>query len=177
MALTGKFRFRKSLWGKVVLQVEEEVQPFWCRSGTGGLKRRWRNASAMDFAASEMRPLLDMRSRPELRFQSSFAPNSTFAQRERDEAHVEIETRAPLSNSEVRRNAGPSPITPAQNPPHAASDCESEVEFSKLKKRSRTRPRKGRTSANGRAPLNTTQPLSNGHGGGDGQPEGEVQGR
>ena len=29
MALTGKFQFRKTFWGKVVLQVEEEVKPLW----------------------------------------------------------------------------------------------------------------------------------------------------
>ena len=38
MGLTGKFKFRKTLWGKVVLQVEEEVKPFWSKSGA--LKRR-----------------------------------------------------------------------------------------------------------------------------------------
>jgi hypothetical protein len=31
MALTGKFRFRKTLSGKIVLQFEEEVKPFWRR--------------------------------------------------------------------------------------------------------------------------------------------------
>ena len=29
MGLTGKFKFRKTLWGKIVLQLEEEVKPFW----------------------------------------------------------------------------------------------------------------------------------------------------
>ena len=32
MGLTGKFKFRKTLWGKIVLQIEEEVKPFWSRS-------------------------------------------------------------------------------------------------------------------------------------------------
>jgi hypothetical protein len=40
MALTGKFRFRKTLWGKIVLQFEEEVKPFWRRSKPGPLKPR-----------------------------------------------------------------------------------------------------------------------------------------
>ena len=31
MPLTGKFRFRKSLWGRLVLQLEEEVKLFWAR--------------------------------------------------------------------------------------------------------------------------------------------------
>ena len=38
MALTGKFEFRKTLRGKVVLQVGEEVKPFWSKAGA--LKRR-----------------------------------------------------------------------------------------------------------------------------------------
>ena len=32
VALTGKFEFRKSLGGKIVLRVEEDVQRFWLRS-------------------------------------------------------------------------------------------------------------------------------------------------
>ena len=35
MGLTGKYRFRKSLWGKIVLQVEEEVKPFWSKGPSG----------------------------------------------------------------------------------------------------------------------------------------------
>ena len=38
MGLTGKFKFRKTLWGKIVLQIEDEVKPFWSKSGA--LKRR-----------------------------------------------------------------------------------------------------------------------------------------
>src|SRR5215211_2983472 len=38
MALIGKFRFRKSLSGKIVLQLEAEVKPFWRRSKPGPLK-------------------------------------------------------------------------------------------------------------------------------------------
>ena len=29
MSLTGRFTFRRTLWGKIVLQVEEEVRPIW----------------------------------------------------------------------------------------------------------------------------------------------------
>ena len=60
MGLTGKFKFRKKLWGKLVLQVEEEVKPFWSRSQPEVLKRRWRDASLMDLAAPEMRHLIDI---------------------------------------------------------------------------------------------------------------------
>ncbi len=64
MGLTGKYKFRKALWGKIVLQVEEEVKPLW--SKTGGLKQRWRDATLMDLTAPEMRPLIDMRYKPHL---------------------------------------------------------------------------------------------------------------
>ena len=67
MALTGKFRFRKSLWGRIVLQLEEEVKPFW--SKPGALKRRWRDATLMDLAAPEMRFLIDMGLKPWTRSQ------------------------------------------------------------------------------------------------------------
>ena len=75
MALTGKFRHRKALWGKIVLQVEEEVKPFWSRSKPGAPKRRWRDATLMDLAAPEMRPLIDMGSKPWARPHSLSAPS------------------------------------------------------------------------------------------------------
>src|SRR3954451_8031969 len=54
MALTGKYEFRKSFLGKIVLQVEEEQKqkPFWSNSGAS--KRRWRDATLMDLAAPQM---------------------------------------------------------------------------------------------------------------------------
>jgi len=103
MALTGKFRFRKPLWGKIVLQIEEELKPFWRRSKPGPLTPRWRDATLMDLAAPEVRPLIDMRFRPQFRYQSSFAPESTFAQRERNEVPAETGTTAPRPNGELRR--------------------------------------------------------------------------
>jgi len=158
MALTGKFRFRKSLWGKIVLQIEEEVKPFWSRSNPEARKRRWRDATLMDLADPQMRFLIDMRFKPYLRFVSRHAPEIALAHRARDEAPAEIATPAPLLSDELRPSADPSTGTPAQNLSHAASSCESEVEAPKPKKRSRTRQRKGRASANGQAPPSTTQP-------------------
>ena len=67
MGLTGKFKFRKTLWGKIVLQIEDEVKPFWSRSKPGTLKRRWRDATLIDLAAPEMRTLIDLRFRPHVR--------------------------------------------------------------------------------------------------------------
>src|SRR4051794_29092631 len=64
MGLTGKFKFCKKLWGKIVLQVEEEVKPFWSKAGA--LKRRWRDAAMMDLASPEMRHLIDLQFKPHL---------------------------------------------------------------------------------------------------------------
>jgi hypothetical protein len=64
MALTGRFQFRKSFWGRIVLQLEEEVKPLWSRSKPNALKRRWRDAKLMDLADPALRPLIDMRSKP-----------------------------------------------------------------------------------------------------------------
>ena len=61
MALTGRFNFRKTLTGKVVLQLEEDVKAWWpSRKRT---KRRWRDANLMDLAASVPRTSerIDMR--------------------------------------------------------------------------------------------------------------------
>ena len=69
MALTGKYQLRKTLWGKILVQVEEKVKPLWSKSGA--LKQRWRDATLMDLAAPEMRPLIDMRYKPHLWARSS----------------------------------------------------------------------------------------------------------
>ena len=75
MGLTGKFKFRKKLWGKIVLRVEEEVKPFWSKQGA--VKRRWRDATLMDLTAIEMRFLIDKGLMPWLRSQSQPAPGKT----------------------------------------------------------------------------------------------------
>ena len=102
MPLTGKFRFRKSLWGRLVLQLEEEVKPFW--SKPGALKRRWRDATLMDLAAPELRPLIDMRSRPQFRFQSP-PTQAVPTPREQTEGQAEIGTGVALQTPEARRTA------------------------------------------------------------------------
>src|SRR4051794_11561595 len=105
MGLTGKFRFRKTLWGRIVLQLEEEVKPFWSRSRP--LKPRWRDATLMDLAAPELRPLIDMRSRPQFRFQSTptQAVPSQPAHREQTEGQAEIGTGPAFQAPEARRTA------------------------------------------------------------------------
>src|SRR4051794_18032054 len=60
--LTGSYRFRKGLWGKTVLQVEEEVTPFWSTSGE--VKRRWRDAGATDLIDPAILYLFDLGRKP-----------------------------------------------------------------------------------------------------------------
>jgi hypothetical protein len=60
MALTGTIDFRKTLFGGIVLHVEEEVTPRFSKK----VKRRWRRATLMDLAQPELRILIDMRSQP-----------------------------------------------------------------------------------------------------------------
>lgn len=65
MALTGRFTFRRSIGGKIVLQVEEEVRKPWPFSRRNPLKKRWRDANLMDLAAPELRALIDLRHKPQ----------------------------------------------------------------------------------------------------------------
>src|SRR6476619_103901 len=68
MGLTWNVRFRKGLRRRAVLQVEEEVKPFWSKSGE--LKPRWRDATLTDLAEAELRTLIDLGRRPMFRFGS-----------------------------------------------------------------------------------------------------------
>ena len=104
MALTGKFKFRKTLWGKIVLQIEEEVKPFWSRSAPEARKRRWRDATLMDLAAPEMRPLIDMRFKPHLWARSASGLETELAPRDLTGAPDGAEAGS-LQNGEVRRIA------------------------------------------------------------------------
>jgi hypothetical protein len=60
MALTGRFNFRRSWFGKLMLEVEDEVKPLFWSEGKP-LKRHWRRATLMDLAQPQMRPLIDLR--------------------------------------------------------------------------------------------------------------------
>ena len=103
MGLTGKFRFRKTLWGKIVIQIEEEVKPFW--SKLGALKPRWRDATLMDLAAPEMRPLIDMRLKPHLWARSSLGMEAASVPHAQDEVQAKMETQASASKGNVHRIA------------------------------------------------------------------------
>jgi hypothetical protein len=61
MALTGKFNFRKALFGALILEVEDEVKALFGDK----LKKRWRRATLMDLAEPEMRALMDLRLQPQ----------------------------------------------------------------------------------------------------------------
>jgi hypothetical protein len=63
MALTGRFTLRRTWTGRIVLQVEDEKRGFF-RSRNAPPKRVWRDATLMDLAAPEMRPLIDLRYKP-----------------------------------------------------------------------------------------------------------------
>ena len=61
MQLTGRFNFLRSWRGKVILHVEEHVQPSWLGRGP---RTRFRPATATDLMQSELRPLVDLERRP-----------------------------------------------------------------------------------------------------------------
>ena len=65
MRLTGRFNFRRTLTGKLVLQLEEEVKARWPFSRTAPVRRRWRDANVMDLTKPELRALVDLRTRPQ----------------------------------------------------------------------------------------------------------------
>jgi hypothetical protein len=66
MALTGRFMFRRSIIGHIVLVIEEDVRVTWRLSRKAPTRRRWRDANLMDLAAPELRALIDLRHKPRL---------------------------------------------------------------------------------------------------------------
>ncbi|MEE1656731.1 hypothetical protein VB618_11025 [Microvirga sp. CF3062] len=74
MALTGRFNLRKSFSGRIILQVEEELESKWgLFSQKPKFRRRWRDAKPMDLPATELRSLMDLRNRPHS-FMQAFEP-------------------------------------------------------------------------------------------------------
>ena len=73
MALTGRFNFRRSWFGKLVLEVEEEVKPLFA-SDKKPVKHRWRRATLIDLAQPEMRALIDLRFQPQFMARTSPRP-------------------------------------------------------------------------------------------------------
>jgi hypothetical protein len=62
--LTGRFDFRKTFSGKLVLLLEEDVKVLWSPFRKRSTRRRWRQARVMDLASPELRPLIDLRAKP-----------------------------------------------------------------------------------------------------------------
>ena len=72
MPLTGRFNFRRTLTGRIVLQVEEDKPVWWSRNGK--TRRSYRDANVMDLAKPEMRALIDLRNKPQYGQPLSRAP-------------------------------------------------------------------------------------------------------
>lgn len=60
MRLTGQFNFKQSLFGRLVLYVEEERRPVWPWARPDAVRRRWRRARVMDLTRHELRGLVDL---------------------------------------------------------------------------------------------------------------------
>ena len=84
MSLTGRYAFRRSLTGKIVLKVEEEVKLPWPLSRTAKSRRRWRDARLLDLTEAELRTLMDLRNQPQLVLQSAYVTALAQAVRRRD---------------------------------------------------------------------------------------------
>lgn len=60
MALTGRFRFRRSLMGSVILQLEHDKWAPWPLSIGGKRRRCWRDASIVDLLAPQIHGLVGL---------------------------------------------------------------------------------------------------------------------
>ena len=112
MALTGRFTFRRSFWGRIVLQVEEEKRAFWSRSKP--FKKRWRDATLMDLAAPELRALIDLRYKPQFMTQHEYlAPDASHQPVPMEPgSHEGIGVARPLQEA---RRSGQRPLPSAQD--------------------------------------------------------------
>lgn len=61
-SLTGRFNFKRTLTGRLILRIEEDVPSLWPWS-RGERRLRWRDAGSMDLAAPELRALMDLRAK------------------------------------------------------------------------------------------------------------------
>lgn len=101
MPLTGKFTFRRSFWGRIVLQIEEEVKTSWPFSRKTPTRRRFRDATLMDLAAPELRTLIDLRHKPRLDLnQYYYTPMAT------------------VPTTEEQEGAPPGPVVGRSTSPH-----------------------------------------------------------
>ena len=61
--LTGRIEFRRTLFGRIVLRVEEECSSRWAFWRRTPVWLRFRDASILDLTKVELRSLVDMRTR------------------------------------------------------------------------------------------------------------------
>ncbi|HEX2134686.1 MAG TPA: hypothetical protein VHG30_02110 [Microvirga sp.] len=106
MALTGRFTFRRSFWGRIVLQVEEEKRSLWSRSKP--FKKRWRDATLMDLAAPELRALIDLRYKPHFMAQHEYLGSDASSQQAPADAAAQEGIAVPLLDP--KRGRRPQPI-------------------------------------------------------------------
>ncbi|MET7244814.1 hypothetical protein ABZT49_15755 [Methylobacterium sp. EM32] len=64
MAITGRFNFRKTVTGKLVLQVETERRSWWPFARAASPGHVWRDATPKDLTAVELQQLLNLRRNP-----------------------------------------------------------------------------------------------------------------
>jgi hypothetical protein len=107
MSLTGKFAFRRTLTGKIVLKVEHEVNAAWPFSRTGAPRKRWRDAKMVDLTEAEMRTLMDLRNRPQLVPQSAYVAALADAVRLRHQKPLLVGSSAQTDTSVDRSKSGP----------------------------------------------------------------------
>ena len=110
MSLTGRYAFRRTLTGKIILKVEEQVKVPWPLSRTRTFRTRWRDARLTDLAEAEMRSLMDLRNRPQLIPESAYVAAFAQAARLRPQASspasgmAEAETRCNGSEARISAN-------------------------------------------------------------------------
>ena len=90
MSLTGKFAFRRTLTGKVVLKVEHDVKASWPFSRTGGSRKRWRDAKMVDLTEAAMRNLMDLGNQPQLVPESAYVAAFAHAVRLRRQESLQL---------------------------------------------------------------------------------------
>jgi hypothetical protein len=105
MALTGRFMFRRSFLGRIVLVVEEDVKAAWPLRKTQ-TRQRWRDANLMDLPAPEMRPLIDLRHKPRVDLaRYYYTPAAAPPVTERSEAEIPPRGAVTPVDSESRPNS------------------------------------------------------------------------
>ena len=96
MPLTGRFNFRKTWRGRLVLEVEEQVSSRW-----GGEKQRWRRADITDLAEPEMRALIDLRFKPQ--FMARVRTSETSATQAEPDTSLSNVTPFPATDDKVEK--------------------------------------------------------------------------